>query len=90
MLKVTADAAQLARTLTHQGAARQHGGLRIVMNPDTNSLSMGIAHAPERSDAVIARDGALLFLSGPAAERLDGRTLCAEITTTRSVFFLQG
>jgi hypothetical protein len=50
---------------------------------------MGLASAPKRNDAVIARDGALLFLSGPAAERLEGRTLCAEITSTRSVFFLQ-
>lgn len=89
MLMVTADAAQLARTLTDNGSTRRRGGLRIVLNPDTNSLSMGLASAPKRNDAVIARDGALLFLSGPAAERLEGRTLCAEISSTRSVFFLQ-
>lgn len=89
MLKVTADAAQLARSLTDTDSTRRRGGLRIELNPDTNSLSMGLAPAPKRNDAVIAQNGALLFLSGPAAERLEGRTLCAEITSTRSVFFLE-
>jgi hypothetical protein len=49
---------------------------------------MGLAVAPESADAVIARDGALLFLSPLAAERVQERTLCAEITPERSAFFL--
>jgi Fe-S cluster assembly iron-binding protein IscA len=88
MLNMTEDAAHLTRTLAHRGSRPGRGGLRIILNPDTDSLSMGLAAAPEDADAVIARDGALLFVSVPAAERLQGRTLCAEITSTRSTFFL--
>ena len=64
------------------------GGLRIAVNQVTRSLSMGLAAAPEDADAVIAREGVRLFLSAPAAERVRDRTLCAEITPTRSRFFL--
>jgi Fe-S cluster assembly iron-binding protein IscA len=85
---MTEDAAHLARTLVHRGSLPERGGLRIILNPVTHSLSMGLAAAPERADAVIARDGAVLFVSAPAAERMQGRTLCAEITPTRSTFFL--
>jgi len=49
---------------------------------------MGLAPAPEPADAVVAQDGAMLFLSQPAAQRLENLTLRAEISTTKSVFFL--
>lgn len=88
MLKITAEAACLTRSLVRDGRSPRHGGLRIVLNPVTHSLSMGLAPAPEPADAVVARDGALLFLSQSAAERLENLTLHAEISTTKSVFFL--
>jgi hypothetical protein len=88
VLTMTQDAAQLVRTLAQGGGLPEGGGLRIVLNPSTHSLSMGLAAAPEHADAVIARDGALLFLSVPAEGRTHGRTLCADITPARSSFFL--
>jgi len=36
----------------------------------------------------VARDGAKLVLSQPAAQRKENLTLRAEISTTKSVFFL--
>ena len=88
MLTMTQDAAQLVRTLTHHGGLPDGGGLRIVLNPGTHSLSMGLAASPEHADTVISRDGALLFLSVPAEGRTHGRTLCADIAPARSSFFL--
>jgi Fe-S cluster assembly iron-binding protein IscA len=89
MLKITPEAARLTRSLVRDSDSPQRGGLRIVLNPVTHSLSMGLAPAPEPADAVVARDGALLFLSQPAAERMQNLTLRAEISTTKSVFFLE-
>ena len=89
VLTITRDAAHLVRTLTEQARIPDRGGLRIAVNPDTDSLSMGLADAPETSDAVIAHDGALVFVSEPAAQRMRGLTLCAEVTPIRSVFFLE-
>lgn len=88
MLTMTQDAADLVRALAQRDSLPAGGGLRIVLNPTTHSLSMGWAAAPEHADAVIARDGALLFLSRPAERRTHGRTLCAEITSARSTFYL--
>jgi len=88
MLEITEEAASLVRTLADRGSVPQSGGLRLVLNPDTDSLSMGMAAAPDMSDAVITRAGARLFLSPPAAQRTQGRRLCAEITDTRALFFL--
>ena len=88
MLEVTDEAASLVRTLADRQSVPEGGGLRIVLNPETGSLSMGMAAAPDTSDAVVSRAGALLFLSPPAAQRTQGRRLCAEITDTRSLFFL--
>jgi len=88
MLKVTAEAATLACTLVQDGPVPDDGGVRIVLNLSTDSLSMGLAATPARGDAVIARDGARLFLSPRAANRMRDRTLCAEVTAARSTFFL--
>lgn len=88
MLQVTDDALRLVRILSDQVSLPEHGGLRIVLNPATNSLSMGLATAPEDADAIIDQGGARLFLSVPAAERMKDQTLCAEITSSRSMFFL--
>lgn len=88
MLTMTQDAADLVRTLAQRDSLPAGGGLRIVLNRTTDSLSMGLAAAPEHADAVLARGGALLFLSRPAEQRTHGRTLCAEITPARSAFYL--
>jgi hypothetical protein len=90
MIKMTLEAAHLVRSLTQRDSLPDGGGLRMDLNAATNSLSMGLARAPEHADAVVARDGALLFVSMPAARRTQGRTLCATITVNRSTFFLDG
>lgn len=88
MLEITEEAASLVRILADRESVPEGGGLRIVLNPATDSLSMGLAAAPDTSDAVIARAGARLFLSPPAVQRTQGRRLCAEITDARALFFL--
>jgi hypothetical protein len=49
---------------------------------------MALVHAPQKTEAVIASRGARVFLPIPVARRLVDRTLRAEITEARSLFFL--
>jgi Fe-S cluster assembly iron-binding protein IscA len=90
MLEMTADAARLVCDVTNQADSSAEAGLRIVVDPVHDSLSMAIAATPAREDAVITRDGARVFLSRSAARRLHQRTLRAELSANRSLFFLDG
>lgn len=90
MLTLTPDAATLVRTLTEDACLPINAGMRIVIHPRHRSLSMRLAHKPEPHDEVVTVDGARVFLSQPAAGRLDKRTLRAEITDKRSAFYLDG
>jgi Fe-S cluster assembly iron-binding protein IscA len=89
VLNMTKDAAELVQTLAHRGAVATDGGVRIVVNDRTSSLSMSLASSPEQADAVIAQGGARVFLSQPAARRMRNKTLCAEINSERSAFFIR-
>jgi hypothetical protein len=82
------DAATLVRTLVHDADLPAGAGVRIVIDPTHNSLSMDVARRPELRDTVVSHDGAQLFLTQAAAGRLQERTLQAEISASRSLFFL--
>jgi iron-sulfur cluster assembly protein len=88
MLTITEEAATLISTLTQDAELRQHAGLRLVVNPTFQSLSMDLAETPGAGDTVVAGYGARVFLSASAAYRLGDGTLRAEITEQRSSFFL--
>jgi Fe-S cluster assembly iron-binding protein IscA len=88
MLTITEDAATLVRTLTNDAELSEQAGLRIVVDPVNHSLSMRLAGTPGPTDAVVDGHGARVFLSPSAAHRLDERTLGAEITEQRALFFL--
>jgi Fe-S cluster assembly iron-binding protein IscA len=88
MLTVTEDATTLIRTLTRNADLSARSGLRIVVDPVHDSLSMSLASAPSTTDAVVGTGEARVFLSARASHRLDQRTLRAEISASRSLFFL--
>jgi Fe-S cluster assembly iron-binding protein IscA len=88
MLTITEDAATLVRSLTKDADGSRQAGLRIIVDPVHHSLSMGIADSPASADSVVVGYGARLFLSPLAAARLNSRTLRAEVSRARSVFFL--
>lgn len=90
MLEMTADAARLVCDVTKRADSSTEAGLRIVVDPVNDSLSMAIATAPAPDDAVITRDGARVFLARSAARRLHQRTLRAELSADRSLFYLDG
>ena len=79
----------LLHTLAEAGGGAPGGGVRIAINDGTDSLSMGLADHPETTDTVLTKGDARLFLSAPAARRMRGQTLCAEIKPRRSLFFLR-
>ena len=88
MLSLTEDAATLICTLTDSTNCSVRRGLRIIVDPVHQSLSMSLADGPSRTDSVVTKDGARVFLSPSAAHRLQSRTLRAEISQNRSSFFL--
>jgi Fe-S cluster assembly iron-binding protein IscA len=88
MLRITEDAATLVTALTSAEDSSGQSGLRIVIDPVHRSLSMGIARCPQPADAVVSSGSARVFLAPSAAHRLRHRTLRAELTADRSVFFL--
>jgi Fe-S cluster assembly iron-binding protein IscA len=90
MLIITEDAALLVRALTDDADRSYGSGLRIIVDPTHHSLSMGVASCPARGDTVVSHGTARVFLSPSAAHRLHRRTLRAELSADRSLFFLDG
>lgn len=88
MLIVTKDAATLIRALSEKAGAPSRSGLRIVIDPLHNSLSMSLAACAAPGDKVVASGETQVFLSSDASRRLATRTLHANTTATRSSFFL--
>jgi hypothetical protein len=84
------EAAALVRQLVESADFPDGAGLRIVIDAQHHSLSMGLARQPEPRDEVITSGEALVFLSQPANGRLECRQLEAEVTDLRSVFYLSG
>jgi hypothetical protein len=84
-LRVSADGADLVRSL--QDEQTVGGGLRIAVDPEHRSLSMSLAtRRPE--DVVVTRNGARVYLSVAADERLRGCTLRAGGANSESGFYL--
>jgi hypothetical protein len=88
MLRMTDDAATLVCTLTANLGTSADGGLRVIVDPVHHSLSMGISEIPAASDVIVSNGAARVFLSPVAAQRLEKRTLRADLSKDRSVFFL--
>jgi Fe-S cluster assembly iron-binding protein IscA len=88
MLKITEDAATLVTALTSAEDRSGQSGLRIIIDPVHHSLSMGIARRPQPADTVVSKGSAHVFLAPSAAHLLRRRTLRAELSADRSLFFL--
>lgn len=89
MLVVTSHAAQLVRHLVNEADLPYGSGMRIVVDPVHQSLSMSLASAPQPRDTVVTADEAHVFLTRSVSERLSGSTLRAQIAPTRQAFFLE-
>lgn len=88
MLTISNDAATLIRALCQKAAQPSQSGLRIVIDPAHDSLSMSLATRPSAGDTVVASGETRVFLSSAASQRLATRTLRADITGKRTSFFL--
>ena len=88
MLVISDEAAQLVHALTGAADLPEQAGLRIVIDPTHNSLSMALATQPEPADIVVTSQGAHVFLTASASRRLQRRTLMADLTVSRTMFFL--
>jgi Fe-S cluster assembly iron-binding protein IscA len=88
MMRITEDAATLVAVLASADGPSSQSGLRIVIDPVHQSLSMGIARSPQPDDTVVSKGSARVFLAPSAAHRLRNRTLRAEMSAGRSLFFL--
>jgi hypothetical protein len=88
MLTVTKDAATLIRALAEKAGAPSQSGLRIVVDPLHNSLSMSLAACAAPGDEVAVSGDTPVYMSSAASQRLTMRTLHADTSETRSSFFL--
>jgi hypothetical protein len=88
LLTVTADATRLIRSLLPKADRNGRSGLRRVVDPEHNGLSMSLADQPSPTDDVVQGDVAQVFLSPSASRRLHKRTPQAATSGTRSSFFL--
>jgi Fe-S cluster assembly iron-binding protein IscA len=88
VLTISHDAARLVRALTQDADLPDGAGMRIVIDQNHRSLSMGLARHPEPDDTIVTSNGVRVFLSESASKRLDRRDLRAELTEKRSRFFL--
>lgn len=88
MLIVTKEAATLIRALSTRAGAPSPSGLRIVIDPVHDSLSMSLVSCAVAGDATVTRGETQVFLSAAASQRLAQRTLHANTTAGRSSFFL--
>lgn len=88
MLTVTKAAATLIRSLSEEAGSPSRPGLRIVVDPLHNSLSMSLAACAAPGEKVVTSGDIQVFLSSDAAQRLTTRTLHADTSGTRSSFFL--
>lgn len=85
---VSKEAADLVLELIREAHLPAGAGLRIVIQPAHDSLSMSLARTAEKPESVVRGHGACVFLSRQAANRLHGKVLRAESTRHRSSFFL--
>lgn len=88
MLMISDEAAQLVHALTDAADLSEQAGLRIVVDSTHNSLSMALATEPQPAGVVVASQGARVFLTESASRRLQRRTLRAELSANRTLFFL--
>ena len=79
MVELSADAAELIRTLVADTDLPQSAGLRMGTDDQTQALAMNLEPEPHEADVVVEHDGASLFISPGAASRLDDQTLHAQL-----------
>ncbi|TIC87715.1 Fe-S cluster assembly protein HesB [Nocardioides sp. GY 10113] len=86
MLALTENAATIVKQLTADPAAEGTPGLRISGSAD-DSFAVTTAHAAEPDDAVVAQDGAVVYLDPHAAAALDDKILDAGVDDAGKVEF---
>lgn len=88
MLTLTESATTQIRNLTVDNPdVPDDAGIRIASNPDGATLTLSLALTPAEDDAVIAENGARVFLEPTAAGLLEDKTLDAGVDPTGQVQF---
>lgn len=87
MLKISDEAADLIRILVAAAELPDTAGLRLGTDDELHNLAMHLEAEPRAGDEVLAHDGAAMFVSRLAAERVSAQTLDAQ-TEGRRAFFL--
>lgn len=78
MLSITQGAADAIRTLVETAGVPERGGMRISIAQENGaqaSLQLALSEAPLEGDAVVAEDGAKVFLDETAVEALGDSAL---------------
>ncbi|MEQ6899681.1 Fe-S cluster assembly protein HesB [Nocardioides sp. YIM 152588] len=86
MLALTENAATIVKQLTADPAAEGAPGLRISGASD-DTFAVTTAQAAEPDDAVVAQDGAIVYLDADAAVALDDKILDAGVDDAGKIEF---
>lgn len=89
VLTLTDNASNIVKTITEQQTGSPTAGLRISSGAGAGPAAFEIttAAAPEPGDQVVEKDGATIFLDGPASQELDDKVLDAGVDQSGDVKF---
>lgn len=87
MVELSNDAARLVRKLVTGSALPATAGLHVGTKDDSRTLAMSLQAEPRGDDLILERDGAAVWVSPKAAERLEDHTLEAALEP-RPAFFI--
>lgn len=86
MLALTENASTIVKQIAGGPEADDAAGIRISGTPETQ-LAVSAVPAPEAEDAVVAQNGATVYLDGDAAQALDDKILDAGVDESGNVQF---
>ncbi|GAC1445052.1 MAG: hypothetical protein NVSMB55_23860 [Mycobacteriales bacterium] len=89
MINLTEQAASMIRHLLDDADLADGAGLRIAQRDDHTALAMGLCDQPHAQDVVVVEHQATVFVGPIAARRIQGQTLDATLTESRSSFYLR-
>lgn len=86
MLTLTENASTIVKQIVGGAEAPDSAGLRITGTPETELAVSAVAGA-EPDDAVVAQDGATVYLDSGAVQALDDKILDAGVDDSGNVQF---
>jgi iron-sulfur cluster assembly protein len=89
VLAISHGAAEVIRQLVASGQMPENGGIRISAEPiddESMTLDLSLAPSPDPGDAIVAQEGAHVFVEQAVEPLLDDKTLDAAVQADKVTF----